>query len=110
MCSNFLWGFLFFAKKKKVGLQDHKFKPLEDCFGLQKCPIVPHKHVYHGVLTVLDCMMGKVTFPLTLKTGTWTSIELHSAASIDYEIMEVFVQHLASQKLPILSTNGATKF
>ena len=52
--------------------------------------------------------MGKVTFPLTLKVGTWTSIELQLAASLDYEIMQVFVEHLASQKLPILSTNGAT--
>ena len=52
--------------------------------------------------------MGKVTFPLTLKAGTWTSIELQLAASLDYEIMQVFVEHLASQKLPILSTNGAT--
>ena len=54
--------------------------------------------------------MGKVTFPLTLKAGTWTSIELQLAASIDNEIMEVFAEHLASQKLLILSTNGATKF
>ena len=113
VCVQLSCGDFCFLQKKikiKVGLQDYKFKPLEDRFGLHKCSIVPDKYVYYGVLTVWDCMMDKVTFPLTLKAGTWTSIELQLAASLDYEIMQVFVEHLASQKLPILSTNGATKF
>ena len=53
-----------------LGTQDHNFIALEDLFGLQKCTVVPPKHLYYGVLPEQDPVYGKVTYPLTEMTGT----------------------------------------
>ena len=74
-----------------VSPHKHDFIPLDLLFGLQKCTVIPPKHLYHGVLPEWDPVSAKVMFPLTEMTGTWTHIEL--AVSVCYIIKEVYVQH-----------------
>ena len=76
-----------------MGVRDHNFMALEDLFGLQKCTVIPPKHLYHGVLPERDPVSAKVTYPLTPMTGTWTSVELQHAVASGYVVKEVYVQH-----------------
>ena len=77
---------------------EHNFLPIEELFGLQKCTVIPPKHLYHGVLPERDPVSAKITFPLTEMTGTWTSIELQVAVSVGYVVKEVYVQHHFTDK------------
>ena len=86
-----------------VGVQDHNFIPLEQLFGLQKCTVVPPKHLYHGVLPERDPVSNKVTFPLTPMTGTWTSVELQLAVSVGYEIQECIHNTTSNNKALLCS-------
>ena len=72
---------------------EHDFILLDLLFRLQKCTVIPPKHLCHGVLPERDVVSPKVTFPLTEMTGAWTHVELQLAVSVGYIVKEVHVQH-----------------
>ena len=94
MCaSDFPTGIPKVFTRTGTGSRDHNFIALEDLFGLQKCTVIPPKHLYHGVLPERDPVSGKVTYLLTPMTGTWTSVELQHAVAAGYLVKEVYIQH-----------------
>ena len=66
--------------------------PIEDLFGIMKCTVTAPNNLYFGILPSRSST-GKVTFPLTTMTGTWTHMELQKAVAYGYKISEIFEQH-----------------
>lgn len=61
---------------------------VRDYFGFIKCKIQPPPDLYHPVLA--EKKNGKLVFDLTLKIGTWTTVEVLKALDKGYIIMEIY--------------------